>query len=272
MSAPTRGYMHAETPFQIELERLRFLETRYDGVTRGRLRVAQPFEGLRCLEVGAGAGSVARMLAESVGPTGHVVALDLDPRFLGDLTLPNVTVRQHNIVTDELEQSEYDLVHCRALLLHLADPMTALDRMVAALRPGGLLLVEDTDFSSLAAVAGHASSAEFNRLIRLCREGDLDGRAFDPRLGGELPGLLAGLGLVERGDEALRLERTGGSPEAEVMAIALEAVDGAALSLGLPAGTDLAPMIAAFRDPTFCYVDSLNVGAWGRRPMPGYLG
>jgi hypothetical protein len=53
------GYAHAATPFEAERERLRLLEARYDDITRDRLALAGDLSGLRCLEVGAGAGSVA---------------------------------------------------------------------------------------------------------------------------------------------------------------------------------------------------------------------
>jgi SAM-dependent methyltransferase len=268
MSAPVHGYVHADTPFDVELHRLRCLETRYDAVTHDRLTKAGPLLGMRCLEVGAGAGSVTRMLSDAVGPTGQVVALDLDPRFLRDLDLTNVTVRQHDIAADDVESAAYDLVHCRALLLHLPDPVLALRRMISVLRPGGLLLVEDADFSSMAAMPGHPLSADFDRLVALWRDTDVPDVWFDPLFGSRVPGLLAELGLVERGDEALRFVRVGGSPEAEVHALGAEVMSGGVLS----DGTDATALFAAFRDPTFSFVDSLNVGAWGRRPMPGYLG
>lgn len=74
-----RSYVHAETPYGGELERLRLLEQRYDAVTIGRLRRLGPLTGGRCLEVGAGAGSIARFLAEQAGPDGSLVAADIDP-------------------------------------------------------------------------------------------------------------------------------------------------------------------------------------------------
>ncbi|MGQ0465647.1 MAG: class I SAM-dependent methyltransferase [Sporichthyaceae bacterium] len=135
------------------------LEARYEEVTRRRLAVAGDLTGARCLEVGAGAGSVTRMLAELVGEQGEVVATDMDPRFLGDLGLANVSVRRHDIVHERVEVSGYDLVHCRALLLHLSDPQAALRHMVRALRPGGWLLVEDADFVCWAPLSRPRTSA-----------------------------------------------------------------------------------------------------------------
>jgi 2-polyprenyl-3-methyl-5-hydroxy-6-metoxy-1,4-benzoquinol methylase len=52
-----------------EDERLSLLEQIYDPVSRRRRALVQP--GWRCLEVGAGRGSMAVWLAEQVGPTGQ---------------------------------------------------------------------------------------------------------------------------------------------------------------------------------------------------------
>lgn len=269
MSATGGGYLHARTPFDLELARLRLLETRYDEVTRSRLSLAGSLAGARCLEVGAGAGSVARLLATAVGPKGQVVAVDCDPRFLGDLNLTNVTVRQHDIVTQDIGVGGFDLVHCRALLLHLADPEVALVRMAAALEPGGWLLVEDADFSSFTALAGHAASAVFDDVSRAWIAGCHDADRVDVHFGRRLPRLFDELGLVERGSEALAFRRVGGSSEAELFALVFEAVrDGLLPGWGIAEGR-LDAVISALRDPTFAFQDSLNVAAWGRRPTSG---
>ena len=95
------------------------------------------------MDVGAGAGSIVRWLSNRVGPTGHVVAADMDTRFLTDLTGDNVEVRRLDITQDELEADTYDLIHARAMLMHLDDPAEVVRRMARALAPGGWLLVED---------------------------------------------------------------------------------------------------------------------------------
>lgn len=63
-----------------EDERLGLLEQLYDPLSRRRRAIVQP--GWRCLEVGAGRGSMAIWLAEQVGPAGHVVATDIDVGYL----------------------------------------------------------------------------------------------------------------------------------------------------------------------------------------------
>src|SRR5262244_4089208 len=90
-----------------ERERLALLEHNLDPLSQRRLAALGIQPGWRCLEVGAGHGSIARWLAAQVGPQGRVVATDLNPRFLTDLTLPNVEIRRHDIRTDPLEPHMY---------------------------------------------------------------------------------------------------------------------------------------------------------------------
>lgn len=272
MSTSAHRYIHADTPYDDELPRLRLLEGRYDEVTRRRLGIAGDLTGARCLEVGAGAGSVVRMLAEAVGPAGEVVATDADPRFLAELDLPQVTVRRHDIVTDDLEQGGFDLVHCRALLLHLSDPERALRRMAAALRPGGWLLAEDADFCSLAAADdSHPRAADFNRVTTAITNGFMHG-SLDPWFGARLPGMVDALGLELRGDEAPAFERVGGGVEARLFIHSFGLSRDSMLAAGTCSEAELTAVLAAFADPTFAFVDSLSVAAWGRRSLPGFLG
>src|SRR5262245_25255929 len=134
----------ASAGFEDEDERLRLVEAFGDATTMRPIDQIGVLPGWRCLEVGAGRGSIARILAERVGPNGRVIATDINPRFLDSLKASNVEVRQHDILTDRLD-GPYDFVHSRYLLEHLSNPAKALTHMVGALRPGGVLLAEATD-------------------------------------------------------------------------------------------------------------------------------
>src|SRR5204862_509383 len=99
----------------------------------------------RCWEVGAGGPSVPDWLSEQVGPAGHVLATDVDLSWLDGRTGPNVELRRHDVAADPSPAGSFDLVHARLVLVHLVDRDRALRSMIAALRPGGWLLVEDAD-------------------------------------------------------------------------------------------------------------------------------
>jgi SAM-dependent methyltransferase len=268
--AATGGYVHANAAFDDELGRLRLLQARYDLRTFARLSMFGPLAGTWCLEVGAGAGSVACWLAAQVGPSGQVVATDTNPRFLADAHRTGVEVRRHDILTDPLEPGRYDLVHCRALLLHLADPLQAVRTMAAAVRPGGWLLIEDADYVSLAAAnPDHPRAARFDQTAGKLLPFFAASGTFDPFLGRRLPLLVTAAGLAETGSEAIACHRQGGSGEAELLRRSLERMSPMALSHGAAAQEELDAVSAATADPSFSFLDALSVAAWGRVPCSG---
>ena len=110
-------------------------------------------EGWQCLEVGFGTGGVALWLAGRVGSTGRVVAVDLEPRFLAGHGRANLEVRKHDVAADPLEEAAFDLVHARAVLDLVPDRQRALERMLSAVRPGGWLVLEETDYGGIMTAA-----------------------------------------------------------------------------------------------------------------------
>src|SRR5262245_5273165 len=98
-AGPARGpgyRLSASQRESAEGARLGLLQQIFDPLSHRRRMVVE--EGWRCLEVGAGGGSMAVWLAERVGPTGHVVATDIDVRYLARLRIANLEVVQHDIL------------------------------------------------------------------------------------------------------------------------------------------------------------------------------
>src|SRR5690348_6117407 len=73
--------------------------------------------GWRCLDVGAGAGTITAWLADRVGPDGHVTALDKDPEHVRSGA--NITIRKGDVRTVVLPEGHYDLIHARLVMLHI---------------------------------------------------------------------------------------------------------------------------------------------------------
>ena len=96
-----------------------------------------------------------------VGSRGSVTAVDINTTLLDLVPAQNLTVRQVDVRTEDLPGDAYDLVSCRALLHQIAEHAPAvLDKMAAAVRPGGWLLVQEPDFhlaptTEPAGVGGH---------------------------------------------------------------------------------------------------------------------
>lgn len=124
-------------------DRHRVLAGILDEFTRSRLAAVGDLTGRRCLELGAGGGSVAGWLADQVGPTGRVIATDLNTRHLP--RDPGYEVLEHDLTTDPLPAGPWDLIHARLLLVHLSGRREILRQLAAALAPGGALVIEEWD-------------------------------------------------------------------------------------------------------------------------------
>jgi SAM-dependent methyltransferase len=147
MSTATRPVYLLEHDWELEPRRLQLLEQHADPTSVRRLEATGVGGGWACLEVGAGRGSIARWLAERVGPSGSVLALDLDTSLLGALEQEaNVEVVCGDVLDVELPEGSLDLVHTRLVLMHIPERRRALERLVSWLRPGGWLVVEELDW------------------------------------------------------------------------------------------------------------------------------
>jgi ubiquinone/menaquinone biosynthesis C-methylase UbiE len=255
-------YVNSEIADTFERERLSLLEQTADPLSQRRLAALEIQPGWRCLEVGAGHGSIVRWLAEQVGSQGRVVATDLNPRFLTEIKLPTVEVRQHDIRTDPLEPGAYDLAHCRAVLAHMPDPQLVVRRMVAALRMGGWLLIEEPDLSSLRAVAAtHPLTESFDRQHREIPDRIAQAKLIDPYLGRRVRGLLEDAGLIEIDNEGVSRIVRGGEAEARLNCMTLQAF----VERGILSQIEYADLQSAFLDPSFNFITRTIFAAWGKR-------
>lgn len=188
----------------------------YDATTVHHLDRIRVDAGWNCWEIGAGPGSIAHWLARRVGTTGYVLATDIDTRFLDTNRRSNLKVQRHDIVADALPEQSFDLIHARLVLVHLPERENVLDRMVAALKPGGWLLIEEFDSVSAPAMpdrfpweAPLKSSAVFRDVMIAS--------GVDSAFGRMLPGLLRSRGLLDLSAEGRLLMMQGGSAGARLI-------------------------------------------------------
>ncbi|MEU9474905.1 methyltransferase domain-containing protein [Streptomyces sp. NPDC048191] len=173
--------------------------TLFDPTTFRHIEALGIGPGLRCWEVGAGGTSVVSWLAEQVGPTGEVVATDIDTSRLASVARPPVEDRVHDVGAEEPPGEGFDLVHARLVLVHVPDRERALRSMIQALRPGGRLLVEDADPALQPLICPDEYGPE-QRLANRLRQGFrklLAERGADLSYGRKLPRLLREAGLAE---------------------------------------------------------------------------
>jgi SAM-dependent methyltransferase len=254
----------AEVDADAESARLALLEQCRDPGTIRRLGELGVGPGWRCLEVGAGRGSIMRWLAERVSPGGSVVAVDIDPRFLTEVP-ENVEVRTLDVREHEVGVGEYDLVHCRALLMHMPDPVSTLARLAAALAPGGVLLAEEGDFG-LSYLGGHPDAELLNQIRRRTLDAVTDAGVFNARFGRGLPGMLTAAGLERSGTEIETHVGEPGEPQYEFARLSARESAPKLLAAGLMDDADVARLEGYFASPGTIVTGGSVVAAWGRRP------
>lgn len=255
-----QGYVFDKS-WERERERLALLAAGFDPVTLPHLERLGVAPGWRCLEVGAGEGSVARWLAERVTGSGHVVATDIDPRFLE--AGPNLEVVGHDVTREPFPGGPFDLVHSRLLLEHLPARETALEHLASAAGVGGWVVVEDFDWSSAVPASAHGAD-----LIRRTIEVAMTfmGRAgYDLHYGRRLPDELARVGLADIHAEGRVPLLRGGTPGIDWFRFSVDQLRQALVANGI-GEADMDELARLLDDPSFCFFGPVLVTAWGRRP------
>lgn len=213
----TSQYVFTDAQRSRELERLQAIEQVFDPASQRRIQFTGITKRWRCLEVGAGAGSITRWLAAAVGEGGKVTAVDLDTRFVANINQPNVEVLEADVRRLPLEDGAFDLVHARCVLIHIADFQVALTQMLRLLKPGGWIVLEEPDFSAARAVVGETAACESIDRVNQAILQMFESRGMDYALGIKLPAIVQELGLQQLCVENDALLANGGSGVATVM-------------------------------------------------------
>jgi SAM-dependent methyltransferase len=242
------------------------LSALFDSTTIRHLSERGVARGWRCLEVGAGGGSIANWLADHVGETGSVLATDIDPHFLEPLRRANLEVLRHDVAVDPLPESAFDLVHARLVLLHLPKREMALARMIAALKPGGWLLAEEYDTTSMPPDPAHFP-AEVRLKTQVALTRLLEDSGVNRSYGRVLFGQLRSHGLVSVDAEGRILMLQHGTHGASMLQANYEQLRGAMIDGGYITPQQFQRDVARLQGFDFVMPSAILWSAWGRRPL-----
>jgi SAM-dependent methyltransferase len=250
-------------------ERFPALSDLYDDETIRCLQAIGVAPGWRCLEVAAGGGSIAQWLAGQVGPSGRVLATDLDTRFLESLADPALEVRRHDIVRDPLPDPAFDLVHARLVLVHLPERERALAKMIGALKPGGWLVCEEFDSLSMAAdPARHPHECALKAQAAMQRV--MASRGANTRYGRDLAARLRAGGLVDIRARGRMDMWQGGSAGARLFRANIEQQREELLRIGWLTQAELDDDLAHLDDPLTLFPSPVMWTVCGRRPRASH--
>ncbi|HET9874223.1 MAG TPA: methyltransferase domain-containing protein, partial [Mycobacterium sp.] len=219
--------------------------------------------GWHCWEAGAGGGSVPTWLCERVGPTGQVVASDVDTFALEETTArPYQVLRQDLTVDPPPAVARFDLVHARLVLEHLSNPAGALMTLADALRPGGWLLVESSDPASQP-LACPDQIGPSQALANKVRQSfwDVLGQRTDLALGRTLPRLLRDAGLIDVDAEAAN--SLGGPDARQLQRTLTERMGPSLVATGRLTADEIGQHCADLESPDLDIAVFPVVSAWG---------
>ncbi|HEX5877818.1 MAG TPA: class I SAM-dependent methyltransferase [Actinomycetota bacterium] len=246
-------------------ERLRLSSTVLDGFTISRLSSVGALTGRRCLELGAGNGSVAGWLADQAGPSGQVVATDINTRHIP--ADRGYRVVRHDLTRDPLPDGPWDVVHARLVLRHVPGRHEILRGLAGALAPGGALVIEEWDpyrAGLVLAVPEAEAEALFYR-FETAVEQLTAARAVDLQWPWQVHGAMAEAGLVEVDTAVHARSWPGGSAGARHYAATIRLLRPRLLEAGLD-GEQLDRLSGYLEDPRMVVRGLLTVSTIGRRP------
>jgi SAM-dependent methyltransferase len=248
-------------------DRHRYLTAMLDETTVARLAALGDLTGRRCLELGAGGGSIARWLADQVGPSGQVIVTDLNPRHIP--AHPGYTIVRHDLRSDRLPASRLDLIVARAVLMHVDGREEILPRLAGALAPGGVLLVEDfhTAVSDLVLAAPSPDArALYDRFQSTLVEQILPAHGTDPTWAPRIHAAMLAAGLTDVDTHIFARSWPGGTAGALISGVNIDQVSTELLARGfIPAELDSLRRLVA--DPRLVLRSNLTYSTLGRRPV-----
>jgi SAM-dependent methyltransferase len=203
------------------------------------------------------------MLADRVGSTGSVLAVDLDTSLLDRLASDRVEVRRLDLLSDQLPRAAFDLVHARLLLMFLSPRLEALQRLVSAARPGGWVASIAPDFTT---VALSPTSTVWRRVWSLFLDAAMAG-GWDPGYGARLRGDLLAAGLVDVHADYIGRCYPGGSIISRLLSLTVERLTDRMVLLGADSG-EIDEARRLLEEPASTITSPTNCVARGRRPGP----
>jgi ubiquinone/menaquinone biosynthesis C-methylase UbiE len=198
MSAPASGPEYLLAGRSTEVDRLRVQGLAWEDAGRSLARQIPPVEGARAIDVACGPLGWLRVLSEWAGRGGEVVGTDVEEKllaagrsFVDDEGLTNVSVVVDDLFDSRLAPHSFDVVHARFTLAPLGRLREQLHSFTQLVRPGGWIVLEESDAASWRL---NPTAPGFDRLIELivrvfkANGGDID-------IGRRLPSLLRSIGV-----------------------------------------------------------------------------
>lgn len=227
---------------------------------------------MAAIDLGCGPSGILDLLADRVGPAGHVVGLDFNPanvalarEFAAEHGPANVEVMQGDARRTGFPSASYDLVHARTLLVNILDPAAVVAEMVRLARPGGWIAVLEPDVGGSVYYPPHPAWDRLTQISLSARQVD----GADVCIGRRLPELFRRAGLVDIGVEAKADIYPAGHSRRTIRADLVRSMRPKILAAGIASERELDEVDQAVRehlsDPGTLVLPHLLFLAWARK-------
>ncbi|MEO6502707.1 MAG: methyltransferase domain-containing protein [Jatrophihabitantaceae bacterium] len=250
-----------------ERDRLGLLEQWGDPESQAVLAQCGLSATSRCLEIGAGAGSIARWLAQQC-PDGRVIAVDSDARYLDGPVQPALEWRQEDIGTLEFADDSFDLIHSRLTFCHLGNRREMIDRAFRWLRPGGWLAICDP----MLMPAASSADPDVRRFFAAMEQAWTAQGSDMADWARALPTRMAEAGLKDMSVRARANVIGDGGVYDHLAASNIEQEGGYMVERGLVPADVRDRVLALVRSSRLVELRSITLYAWGRKPLPAGSG
>jgi 2-polyprenyl-3-methyl-5-hydroxy-6-metoxy-1,4-benzoquinol methylase len=229
-----------------EAERLRLMSDLLDPSSTFHLQRIGVGTAWRCLEIGAGNGSLSQWLAQRVGPAGHVIASDIRTDLMEGIAGGNLEVRRFDVVHDEPSDAPYDLIAIRALLHHLPERRAVVSKIAHWLKPGGHLFIQEPDFYPTWTVEPPSQKRFWEQFLRWAVA-----HQIDYYVGRKIPEWLQAEGLLNICSEGHAILYSGGSKFAQWWDDGIREIADKLQSEGGISPATLEEFFTLYRDPAY---------------------
>ncbi|GAA2808593.1 class I SAM-dependent methyltransferase [Kitasatospora sp. CM 4170] len=240
----------------------------YDDVTVARLRALGVGPGWRCLDLGAGTGTVSRRLLDEAG-VASVLAVDRDVRFLDGRSLPDrppaepgLDVLEADITAPGFAPGRFRLVHARFVLMHLPERDRLITELAELVEPGGVLVLSD----AIDLTSGRTPGTPYGAAMRAMWQGLSATIGTDAASAASYPHLLREAGLVRVAAEIQVPPLLPGSAISRFWADTWERSRAAMLATGLVDDAALDEAVRYLGSDECADLSAGMLTAWGWQP------
>ena len=160
------------------MERRKIRQDINDGYTTMFIREMNLKQGIDCLEIGAGLGSIAEFVSDIIGENGHIDVIDIKEENIREIEKrkkSNMSIYKLDIHDSFFDDKKYDFIHARFVFEHIPDAIDTLNNIIKNnLKVDGYIFIEDAVYNDISYTGSESFKKVIKSLANLTQKGNTD--------------------------------------------------------------------------------------------------